>query len=335
MKAIILKDKNLVELGELNEPVLEENKVKIAVSYCGLCGSDLHKVDGRKTVRPLVYPVALGHEISGVVEDVGSKVTDFKKGDRVTVDPNWACGNCFYCNSGVPHLCENSKGVVKGMADYVCCPEENVYHIPDNLSLVDAALAEPLSCCIHGIDLLDVHENNTVAIVGMGAIGTIMLQLIKLKGVKNIIVIDVDESKKDKAFKLGANEFLNPTAENFMDAINNKYIDRVIECVGSIHTFKTCVDVACKGATIVIFGLAKPDDTAAFNIYELSLKELTIKGAIVNLNCMARAIDLLSNKKINIEETISRVISPEEMVQEIYNRNLIKNGKVIVEWKKG
>ena len=334
MKAILLKAKNEVELSEIDEPFLGDNDVKIEIHYCGLCGSDLHKVDGRKTIRPLSFPVVLGHEISGVVEAVGKNVTNFKKGDRVTVNPNWACGECYYCKKNLPHLCINSRGVVKGMAEHVCCPQENVYHLPDNLSLIDASLSEPLSCCIHGVDELNVNQDSTVAIVGMGAIGTMILQLIKLEGVKNIIVIDVDESKKDKAFRLGASEFLNPNSDNFMDAIKDKYIDKIIECVGSIHTFKTCIDIACKGATIVIFGLVKPDDVIDFNVYDFSIKELTIKAALLNPNTMTRAIELLSNKKINIEETISKILSPLKMVEEIYKREFIKNGKVIVEFKK-
>lgn len=333
MKAIVLKNKGVVELGEMPIPELKDNSVKIAISYCGLCGSDLHKVDGRKTVRPLVYPVILGHEISGVVDDVGKNVKNFKKGDRVTVDPNWSCGECYYCKNNMPTYCNNSKGVVKGMADYICPPQENVYHIEDSLPLLDAVLTEPISCCLHGVDLLNIKPNSVVAIVGFGAIGTIMLQLIKLQGVKDIIVLDIDDEKKEKAIKLGATRYINPTNHNYLEEIKNYHIDNVMECVGSTHTFKTCVDIACKGATIVLFGMSKPEDTVPFNTYEFLLKELTIKGSFLNYNTTQRAIDILTKKQIDIENTIAKVITPEEMVQEINNRQLLKQGKVIVKWE--
>ncbi len=329
----MLKDINNVSIEEVNEPVLNDNEVKIGISYCGLCGSDLHKVEGGKTVRPLKLPVTLGHEISGIIKEVGKNVTNFKIGDRVTADPNYACKECEYCKKGLYNHCENSKGLIKGMTDYVCCVEQNVYHIPDSLSLLDAALAEPVSCCIHGIDCLDVDLNSTVAVVGVGSIGLIIIQLLKIKGVKKIIALDIDDSKKEKAILSGADMFVNPRNNNYKDSLKDLYIDRIIECSGNKNSFKTCVDIACKHATIVIFGLAKPDDFVDLNIYELTLKELVIKGSIINLNGMDRAIEYLSNHMIDTKNIISKVVTPEEMVEEIYQRQLIKNGKVIVKWQ--
>lgn len=332
MKAIILKNKNLVELGTFNDPVLKDDDVMIEVKYCGLCGSDLHKYEGRKTVRPLTYPAILGHEISGIVKNIGKNVKNFKVGDRVTADPNYACGECYYCKHNLPHLCENSKGLVKGMADYVCCVEQNVYHIPDSLDLLPATLIEPISCCVHGINTLELHKEDTLAIIGIGGIGSIMIQLAKLKGIKTIIALDIDDNKKEKAIKLGASLFINPLNENYLKEINNLYINKIMECSGDIKSLKTCMDIACKHATIVMFGLTKPEETAELSVYDLTLKEINLKGSIVNLNGMEEAIDLLSQNKINTDLIISQVVTPEEMVQEIKEKQLIKNGKVIVKW---
>ena len=139
------------------------------VAFCGICGSDFHKVAGKKNTHPVRYPVPLGHEISGVVESVGEGVTAFRVGDPVTVDPNWTCGKCYYCKNGQSSFCENGRGVVKGMAEYVVSPEENVYPLPEGLSLRDAALCEPLACCLRGVDLLGIRHGERVALIGLGA----------------------------------------------------------------------------------------------------------------------------------------------------------------------
>jgi len=152
MKAVVLYGPHQVDVGELPVPPLGEGDVQVRVAYCGLCGSDFHKVEGKKNTHPVRYPVALGHEISGVVAAVGENVRAFKVGDRVTVDPNWSCGKCRYCKAGKSSFCENGRGVVKGIAEFVVSPEENVYRLPDSLPLRAAALTEPVACCLRGMD---------------------------------------------------------------------------------------------------------------------------------------------------------------------------------------
>lgn len=336
MKALVLTGCHEVHVGEFPEPPFTDTSVKIAVSYCGLCGSDLHKYEGRSGSRPLKLPVPLGHEVSGVVEAVGKDVKGFKPGDRVTVDPNWSCGSCRYCRQGLSHMCENSRGVVKGMADFICPPQENVYPIPDHLSLLDASLTEPLSCCIHGMDLLDVKLGQTVVIVGMGAIGTIMLQLCTLASAANIIVIETVNSKKETALALGATAFINPTECDPKKAIAQlgiRNVDKVLECVGLPATINTALDVAGMGARVVLFGLGDPEKPVPFNQYAAITKELDIQTSFLNPHTTQRAIDLLSAGAIDTERIISKVVTPEEMVTELEERTYSRQGKVIVKWK--
>ena len=125
------------------EPVGSE--VKIRVAWCGLCGTDIHKFQGKNGASVVIPPIILGHECSGVVEAVGPECTFFKPGDRVACDPSFGCGDCIWCQQGLPNFCVDRHGVAKGFADYVYPPQKNVYHIPDNLDLEDAAFAEPLS----------------------------------------------------------------------------------------------------------------------------------------------------------------------------------------------
>ncbi len=336
MKAIVLTGKHQVHIGEFPEPPMQPNTVKVAVAYCGLCGTDLHKYEGKSGSRPLTFPVPLGHEISGVVEAVGSAVTGFKPGDRVTVDPNWSCGSCYYCQNGLSHMCENSRGVVKGMADYVCPPQENVYHLPEGLSLRHAALAEPLSCCLHGMDLLDVKLGQNVAIVGMGAIGAIMVQLCRLASAANIVVIETAEAKREKAFALGATAFINPMKEDPVQALaklNIGNVDKVLECVGLPATVATALDVAGKCARVVLFGLGDPDTPFPFNQYAAITKELDIQTSFLNPHTTGRAINLLAHRAIDADAIISKVLDAEEMLQELHDRQYSRQGKVLLKWK--
>lgn len=333
MKAAVLYGPQDLRITDFQEPALDSNSVKIKVHYCGICGTDFHKYEGKAGSRQIEYPVPLGHEVSGIVEAVGNKVTNFKAGDRVTADPNWSCGKCWYCKSGKRHLCDGSRGVVKGMAELICPPEENVYHIPDSLSLADAALTEPLSCCLHGVDILDIKLGETVCIIGLGAIGQLILQLCAKSAAARIIVVEPIESKREKAMHLGATLFINPKTENIharLEEVGIECIDKIIECVGLPETAETAFNIAGKGATVVLFGVADPTAIVKFNPYEMFKKELIIKTSYINPNTTQRAIELLSKGSIDTCKIISKIIELDEFPEEISTRKFSKEGKVLV-----
>lgn len=333
MKAAVYFGIHDVKVTDFPEPELKDNCVKIAVQYCGLCGTDIHKFNGQGGSRPVIPPVALGHEVSGIVVDLGDKVSkDIKIGDRVVVDPNWHCGHCYYCQNGLPHMCENARGVSKGFAEYVCPPQENVYKIPDSLSLKYACLAEPLSCCIHGMDQLNVKSGDTVMIIGFGAIGAFMLQLAKLSGASTIIVVEPIEKKKELALKLGANYFIN-SSKNVKQKLKDlkiKNVDKVMECVGLKSTIENALDYAEKCATVCLFGLGNPNNPPFFEQYSAFQKELTIKTSFVNPNCTQRAINLLASGQIDCESCISKVLTLEDIPEELLTKKYFNQGKVIV-----
>lgn len=333
MKAAVLYGPGDLRITDFPKPEMTDDSVCIRVSYCGVCGTDFHKFQGQAGSRPVKYPVPLGHEISGIVEEVGRNVTGFSKGDRVTVDPNWSCGKCWYCLNGKRHLCSCSKGVVKGMAEYVCPPAENVYHIPDSLSLIDASLSEPLSCCIHGVDLLDMKMGQTVCIIGLGAIGQIMLQLVKKSSAGNIIVIETVEEKRQTALDLGATLFINPLTQDIartLEENNIECLEKVLECGGVPKTAQTALEIAGKGATVVLFSVAGAGATVPLNLYDAFSKELVIKTSYINPSTMGRAVSLLAQGAIDTSRAISKVISLEELPQEIATRALSRYGKVVV-----
>ena len=333
MKAAVLFGPGDLRVTDFPEPPLGEDCVKVAVAYCGVCGTDFHKYAGKGGSRPVTYPVPLGHEVSGVVVETGSKVKDFKPGDRVTVDPNWSCGHCWFCQNGKRHHCTNSRGVVKGMAEYICPPQENVYHIPASLNLKDAALTEPLSCCLHGMDLLDVKLGDTVAIIGLGAIGQIMLQLCAHSAAANIIVIEPVEEKRQRAMEMGATLFINPINCDPAIAIREagiENVDRVMECGGVTATAISAMKIAGRGATVVLFSVADPDAVLPLNLYEAFQKELVIKTSYINPNTTDRAIRLLGSGAIDTSTAISYVLELEELEEEIKTRRYSRLGKVVV-----
>ena len=332
MKALVLYGPYDLKIAEFPAPALTDDGVRIAVQYCGLCGTDMHKYHGRSGSRKVTYPVPLGHEISGIVEAVGKDVTDFKVGDRVTADPNYSCGKCYYCRNGLTHMCENSRGVIKGMAEYVCPPACNVYHIPDSLSLRDAAMTEPLSCALHGIKQLDVQLGNSVMIIGFGAIGNMMLQVLRHMKAGPIIVVETVDGKRETAARLGADLFINPITENVEEKLTEagiRNVDRVIECVGAKSAVESAFHYAGKCATVVLFGVGDDSDPPAYYGYEAFQKELTIRNSFINPHTTQLAIDMLTDGRVIVDDFLSAVVSLEEMCEEIRSPALSRNGKVI------
>src|SRR5271169_4270169 len=199
---------------------LEDGEVLIQVQACGVCGTDVHIVEGSARSAP---PVVLGHEYSGVVTDVAKRVTGVSIGDRVAVDPNISCGTCFFCRRGLIHLCENLRalGVDRdgGMAEYCIVPLRQVYILPQAMIPEVAVFIEPVSCAIHGIDLAKIKTGDTVVIVGGGTIGLIMLQLVRLAGAARIVVVEPLQQKRLLATELGADIVLNPMEDNVQSVI--------------------------------------------------------------------------------------------------------------------
>lgn len=331
MKAVVLFGKREVRVADFPIREVGPRDVKVEVKYCGICGTDFHKVMGKSGSRPVKYPVPLGHEISGYVKEIGAEVKGLSVGDPVTVDPNYSCGACYYCKEGKSWLCSNSMGVVKGMAEYVVAPYENVYKLPEQMDLRAAALCEPLACCIHGMDLLDVRQGENVALVGLGSIGVMMLQLLRLAGAGRILVIEPRAEKKELALSLGATDFLTPDdEEGLLAAKENGHYSKIMECVGNSAAQTVALKVADRGATVVLFGVSNPEDRLSVDVYDLFLRELTLKTSYINPHTTGRAIELLASERLDTDAILAAELSMEEAVEELLTPDLSKKGKVLV-----
>lgn len=304
------------------------NEVKIEVAWCGLCGTDIHKFQGKNGASKVIPPIILGHECSGIVTDVGEECKYFKPGDRVACDPSWSCGKCIWCKQGFPNFCEERHGVAKGFSEYVYPPEENVYHIADSLDLEDAAFAEPLSCAIHGMDLLQIASGKRVVMYGMGAIGSLMLQLIGLTGAREIIVVEREEEKRKLALELGATRAVTDAEIEAIASEEN--MDYVIECIGLKKTMEQAIHIAGKNGKVLLFGLGDPDQPVAFNQFEAYTKEVSIYTSYLNPRTTERAVALLESGAIQTRNIISAELSLEEMGEELKTQTYARKGKVMV-----
>ena len=330
MKAAVFHGKHDVRIEECDKPLITTGQLLIEIHACGICGTDIHIYEGDEGAAATVPPTILGHEFAGVVTQVGSGVSDYAVGDRVTIDPNVLCNNCYYCRNGVGHFCEKMIGIGTttngGFAEYVAVPSTQAYKLADDVSFAEGAMAEPLACCLHGIDLCKIKPGMRVTVIGGGMIGLLMLQLARLSGAAELTLIEPVKEKREMAKKLGADITINP----YETKSPAESADVVIECVGLKETMQEAIRIAGKGATVMLFGLTAPDDEIALKPFDLFRKEVTLKSSFINPYTMERAVSLINNRKIDVSIMIHAEI-PLSCLQEVLsNPEKRKQGKCIV-----
>lgn len=335
MKAAVFYGKEDIRTEEVQIREIGANEVLIDVRACGVCGTDMHIYEGSQGATQCEPPVILGHEFSGVISAVGTDVINVKVGDRVTVDPNIACGKCYACRVGKQHFCEEmiATGVIVngGFAEQCIVYEKQVFKIADSVSFEEAAMCEPVACCLHGIDVANIQTGDNVLIIGGGAIGLIMMQLARTAGAATVIVSEPVESKRELALKLGADIAIDPFEEDFkkvMSKYNVLEVNVVIECVGLKATMIDAIKHISHGGTVVLFGLTDPDCEIPMKPFDLFRREITIKSSFVNPYTQGRAARLIGTGKINVAELISDVFTLDTITQAFSIKG--KNGKMIV-----
>lgn len=337
MKAAVYYGKHDLRVEDVPVRELKENEVLIKVKYCGVCGTDIHIFNGDGGSFEVTPPLIPGHEFAGTVEKVGSAVTSVKVGDRVSADPNDMCGECYFCKNAMQHFCTNNIGVGTtvdgGFAEYVIIREKQVYKFAEGLSFIEAAMAEPISCCLHGIDLCDIKSGDTVLVMGGGPIGMIMMQLAKNAGASKVIMSEPVEEKRAQAKKLGAALTINPLEED-VEAVLAEYcnnVNVVIECVGNIHTQTDAIKFAGKGATVMYFGLAAPEESLPLKPDDVFKKELKITSSFINPYTFERAIQVLESKTIDLESLITNIVPLDEIADVFTKPEYRRTGKVMIQ----
>lgn len=338
MKAAVFYCKHDLRIEDCPIPQPGPNQVQIKVHSCGICGTDLHIFEGDEGAAKSPAGTILGHEFSGEITAVGCNVKELRVGDRVCVDPNELCGECDYCRGGIGHYCTAIKGygttVHGGFAEYCVVPVSQVYRIPESMSFGEAAMVEPVACCIHGIDMCDIHPGDTVAVFGAGMIGLIMLQLAQLSGAAFTISIEPVEAKRTLAKKLGADLTIDPNTEDVAETLGKHGISRVntvIECVGKIQTIQQAIEIAGPKAVVMMFGLTKPDDIVPVKPFDLFKREIVLKASYINPYTQKRAVALISSGKLDVSSMIYDTISLDELPGLLADTKKRSQGKFIVD----
>lgn len=337
MKSAVFYGKHDLRIEESTIQKVGENEVLIKVKACGVCGTDIHIYEGDKGAAEVTPPTILGHEFSGVVTGVGSNVQTYKVGDRVCVDPNCYCGTCEPCRNGVAHYCENMIGygttVNGGFSEYCVVNERQVYKIGDNTSFEEGAMAEPVACCLHGIDMCNIQPGHQVVVIGGGMIGLLMMQLAKISGAAKVALLEPVESKREVAKKLGADICIDPINEDVKSVLNNhgmQWINTVIECVGRPSTIEQAVNIAGNKAVVMMFGLTKPDEIISIKPFEIFQKELVLKSSFINPYTQKRALDLIDSGRLDVSSMVYEVCGLEKLKDILGNPELRSKGKYII-----
>ena len=318
MKALMYQGARDMPLVDIPEPEPGENEVKISVSYCGICGSDIHGYTGESGRK--IPPMIMGHEFSGRVTALGEKVTKFRVGDRVTVQPVMFCGTCEFCRAGNMNICKNRRGLgvldVNGaFTEYICVEEQYVYLLPDHVDDYAGAMLEPLSVAYHAVKHIQPVGDKNIFIAGTGTIGLLILKLVRAFGAGRIVVTDLSDDRLSLAEKLGADITINPSKEDVALRLRQEglteQIDLAIECVGASSTAQQTVEcVKIKGMVLWVGNAAK---MIQVNMQQIVTRELTVKGTYAFTETdFKNALGLLAEEKIKVSDLITRIVPLEQ-----------------------
>jgi 2-desacetyl-2-hydroxyethyl bacteriochlorophyllide A dehydrogenase len=265
--------------------------VVVKPAAVGICGTDLHIMDGEFAPT---FPIVPGHEFAGEIVEVGTEVTGYAVGDRVAVDPSLYCGHCYYCKRARGNQCENWGGigvtVSGGAAQYVAAPMANLFLLPEHLSARDAALIEPLSCAVHGFDVLPRAVASTYLIYGSGTMGLLMLVLAQRAGAESVSIVDINPARLETARRIGCSAAV--TSADELDAPRG--FDVVVDCTGAPAAIRDGLSRVGRGGTFLQFGVAGYDARVEIEPYEIYRREITITGSMAVLHSFDRAGELLA-----------------------------------------
>jgi 2-desacetyl-2-hydroxyethyl bacteriochlorophyllide A dehydrogenase len=306
MKAVVLSAVTDLAIAEVDKPKPGNKECLVKVLACGICGTDRHIYRGE---YPSTKPVILGHEFGGVIEEVGSD-SKFKVGQIVSVDPNIVCGKCADCKAErtafCPDLTALGVNINGGLAEYVLTPDTQIYPVRNDLNPLHLAFIEPLACSIRGLDLANLKGGEKVAILGGGVIGLLVVQLAKVAGASEIILITRQKFRRDVALKIGATRVIDPNSEDVNTVVTN--MDVTFECAGAVETFKQAQNITRRGGSVIVLGLTASDAKLEVNPFNIVVNELRIQGSFLNPLTQGRAAELVESGKLNLDILISKVV---------------------------
>jgi L-iditol 2-dehydrogenase len=314
MKALVLTDYNKLEYKEVDEPKVGDDDVLVKVKACGICGSDVHGMDGSTGRRQ--PPVIMGHEASGIIAEVGSNVSGWEKGARVTFDSTVYCGRCGFCKEGRINLCDNR--MVLGVscddyrrdgafAEYVAVPQHILYALEDNVTFSQAAMVEAVSIAFHAVERAPIPADSSAVVVGAGMIGLLVVQILKAKGCEKIIAVDIDEDRLKLAGELGAETTLkadgNDVVQKILSVTGPRGADVAFEVVGISESLQTAIGGLRKGGAVVLVGNIRP--TVELGLQSVVTGEITLYGSCASSGEYPACLEMIAKGKINVDALIS------------------------------
>jgi 2-desacetyl-2-hydroxyethyl bacteriochlorophyllide A dehydrogenase len=316
MKALVLEEYNKLVFKEVPDPEIKSNEVLVKVKACGICGSDVHGLDGSTGRR--IPPMIMGHEASGIITKTGKDVNGWKSGDRVTFDSTVYPLNDWYTLEGRYNLSDNREvlGVSPGtynragaFAEYIAIPQHILYKIPGNVTFEQAAMVEAVAVAMHSINISGIKTGDRCVVVGAGMIGTFILKLLKLSGASIVIAVDINANRLGHAEKAGADQtFLSSEpglAEKIAEITNKRGADIVFEAVGRSESVNISIDTLRKGGTAVLVGNAAP--RIEFPLQKVVTRELRVLGSCAIRGEYDVVLNLLETGKISVDDQISAV----------------------------
>jgi (R,R)-butanediol dehydrogenase/meso-butanediol dehydrogenase/diacetyl reductase len=345
MKAALWYDTKDIRVETIPEPSLEKDQVKIKVSYCGICGSDLHEylagpifipVEEPHPISKDKAPIVMGHEFAGVVAAVGEDVTGIKVGDRVCVEPIYSCGTCHSCRKGHYNVCEQLgfiglSGGLGGFSEYSVVPSKMIHKIPDNMTWEQAALVEPAAVAVHAVRQSDMKIGDSVAVIGTGPIGLLVIQAAKAAGASRIAAVEVSPERRDFAEQAGADLVIDPLEREPVEAIkeftNGLGVDVAFEVAGIEATIHTAIESTKPEGNVVNISIWEKPASIPVNQFILTERKMT--SIIAYRNIFPQVIQLIANGQMKATELITKKISLDQIVTEGFealtnNKNQIK-----------
>ncbi|KAH9988282.1 GroES-like protein [Xylariaceae sp. FL0662B] len=319
---------------DIPEPVCLPHQVKIRPSFCGICGSDLHVYSSseiipfKDTPHPLTgetWPITLGHEFSGSIVEVGSEVqSELQVGDRVAVQPTICCNKCAPCKEGLINCC-NSFGFVGmmggggGMSDFVCVDAKFAFKLPENIPSDIGALVEPLAVGWHAVDLTDIKPGDSALVMGAGPIGLAVIQCLKARGVKQIIVAQISRGRIESATRFGATTVINPQEEDVVskckELCGGQGPEIALDCAGTASSIKAaCLAVRHRGLVVNVATWVKD---VPFQFMDLLVGEKRLSSALSYTTQDFRSVvEALGNGTMHVGEMITRKIAMDRVVED-------------------
>ena len=291
MNAVVVQRPGKVGVERVDDPVPGRRELLVRVEACGICGTDLHVLDGE--LPSTRYPIIPGHEFCGEVVAAGAEVQHLRVGDFVAVDPNLPDGECHFCQAGRENLCENYEaiGVTRpgACAELVAAPAANAFALPADLPRAWGSLVEPLSCAVHGFDRLGARLADRYLIYGAGTMGLLMAQLAQRAGAAGVDVVDVNASRLAVAERLGADR----TATSAEELDRPRGWEVVIDASGAVRAIEDGLRRVARGGTFLMFGVTAAEASVSFSPFRIYNEEINVIGSMAVLHSFERARDLL------------------------------------------